>query len=89
MTSSRANAPAARTSSTSKILELAAKENESLVENAIGHLCDLAQAMSFEAVEALVLCGQKLAAPTTVRVDAVDLSSYDQLLERTQGVIHE
>ena len=64
-----------------KILELAAKENQSLVENAIGHLCDLAQAMSFEAVEALVLCGQKLAAPTAVRVDEVDLSSYDQLLE--------
>jgi Mu transposase-like protein len=64
-----------------KILELAARENQSLVEAAIGRLCDLAQAMSFEAVEALVLCGQKLAAPTTVRVDEVDLSAYDQLLE--------
>jgi transposase len=63
-----------------KILELAAKENESLVENAIGHLCDMAQAMSFETVEALVLCGQKLSAPTAVRVDEVDLSAYDQLL---------
>jgi hypothetical protein len=80
-----------------KILELAAKENESLVENAIGHLCDLAQAMSFEAVEALVLCGQKLAAPTAVRVDEVDLSAYDQLLEgepaemelALKGVSHE
>jgi hypothetical protein len=64
-----------------KILELAAKESQSLVENAIGHLCDMAQAMSFEAVEALVLCGQKLSAPTAVRVDEVDLSAYDQLLE--------
>ena len=80
-----------------KILELAARENESLVEAAIGHLCDLAQAMSFEAVEALVLCGQKLAAPTAVRVDEVDLSAYDQLLEgeatemglAPQGVSHE
>lgn len=77
-----------------KILELAAKENESLVENAIGHLCDLAQAMSFEAVEALVLCGQKLAAPTAVRVDEVDLSAYDQLLDGQAaqvglGVSHE
>jgi hypothetical protein len=72
-----------------KILELAARESQSLVESAIGHLCDLAQAMSFEAVEAVVLCGQKLAAPTTVRVDAVDLSSYDQLLEHLQGVSHE
>jgi hypothetical protein len=64
-----------------KILELAAKENESLVEAAIGRLCDLSQAMSFEAVEAVVLCGQKLASPTAVRVDEVDLAAYDQLLE--------
>jgi hypothetical protein len=63
-----------------KILELAARESESLVEAAIGRLCDLDQAMSFEAVEALVLCGQKLAAPTAVQVQEVDLSAYDQLL---------
>ena len=60
---------------------LAAKESEVLVEAAIGHLCDLNQTLSFEAVEALVLCGQQLAAPTAVRVDAVDLLAYDQLLE--------
>lgn len=64
-----------------KILELAARENESLVEAAIARLCELDQAMSFEAVEALVLGGQKLAAPTAVQVDEVDLSAYDQLLD--------
>ena len=77
-----------------KILELAARENEALVENAIGRLVELDRAMSFEAVEAVVLCGQKLAAPTAVRVDAVDLSAYDQLLEGQAspmdlGVNHE
>ena len=77
-----------------KILELAAKESESLVEAAIGYLCDGGQAMSFEAVEALVQGGQKLAAPTAVRVDEVDLSAYDQLLdgdaaEMSLGVSHE
>ena len=75
-----------------KILELAARENESLVESAIGRLCEPGQAMSFEAVEALVRCGQKLAAPTAVCVDAVDLSAYDQLLESSEmslGVSHE
>ena len=77
-----------------RILELAARENQSLVESAIGHLCDLAQAMSFEAVEAVVLCGQRLASPTAVRVDEVDLSAYDQLLEGQAaptglGVSHE
>ena len=69
-----------------KILELAARENESLVERAIGRLCDLGQAMSFEAVEALVFGGQKLAAPTAVRVDEVNLSAYDQLLEAGMGL---
>jgi hypothetical protein len=64
-----------------KILELAAKESESLVERAIGRLCELEQTMSYEAVEALVQSGQKLAAPTAVSVDAVDLSTYDQLLD--------
>jgi hypothetical protein len=64
-----------------KILELAAKESESLVEAAIGRLCDTDRAVSFEAVEALVQGGQKLAAPTAVWVDEVDLSAYDQLLD--------
>ena len=77
-----------------KILELAARESEALVEAAIGRLCDLDQTLSFEAVEALVLCGQKLAAPTAVRVDAVDLAAYDQLLDSSAvalglGVGHE
>jgi hypothetical protein len=77
-----------------KILELAARENESLVEGAIARLCELDQSMSFEAVEALVLCGQPMAAATAVRVQEVDLSAYDQLLSAEcsamdQGVRHE
>jgi hypothetical protein len=64
-----------------KILELAAKESESLVEAAIGRLCDTDQSVNFEAVESLVQGGQKLAAPTAVWVDEVDLSAYDQLLD--------
>jgi hypothetical protein len=64
-----------------KILELAAKESQALVEGAIGRLIELDRAMSFEAVEAWVQSGQQLAAPTCVRVDAVDLSAYDQLLD--------
>ena len=77
-----------------KILELAAKESEALVEAAIGRLVELDRAMSFEAVEALVQSGQQLAAPTCVRVDAVDLSAYDQLLDgqavaMDRGVSHE
>jgi len=77
-----------------KMLELAAKESESLVEGAIGRLCDLDQLLSFEAVEALVQSGQKLAAPTCVHVQEVDLSVYDQLLEPESfemglGVSHE
>jgi hypothetical protein len=77
-----------------KILELAARESQSLVEAAIGHLADMNQAMSFETVEALVQSGQRMAAPTTVRVEEVDLSAYDQLLDGEaagmgSGVGHE
>jgi len=77
-----------------KILELAARESESLVEKAIHHLCDLDQSITFEGVEALVLCGQRLAAPTAVCVHEVDLSAYDQLLGGESlamdlGVSHE
>jgi hypothetical protein len=68
-----------------KILELAARENESGVESAIGRLCELGQAMSFEVVEALVQAGQQLSSPAAVRVDAVDLSAYDQLLDGECG----
>src|SRR6185437_12984920 len=50
-----------------KILELAARESQSLVEAAIGRLAELDQAMSFDAVEALVQSGQQMAAPTMVR----------------------
>jgi hypothetical protein len=64
-----------------KILELAARESQALVEAAIGRLCERDQAMSFEAVEALVLGGQESAVPTAVRVDQVDLSVYDRLLD--------
>ena len=77
-----------------KILELAAKESQAQVEAAIGRLIELDRAMSFEAVEAWVQSGQPLATPTCVRVDAVDLSAYDQLLDGEAvalglGVSHE
>ena len=77
-----------------KILELAARESQSLVEAAISHLADTEQAMSFETVEALVQSGQQMAAPTAVRVDDVDLSAYEQLLDGETawlglGVAHE
>lgn len=64
-----------------KILLLAAKGSQVLVEQAIGRLCELDQPIIFEAVEALVHSGQRLAAPTAVEVDAVDLGTYEQLLE--------
>ena len=77
-----------------KILELAARQSESLVEASIACLIEREQAMSFELVEALVQSGRKMAAPTAVRVDEADLSAYDQLLEGETaspglGVDHE
>ena len=77
-----------------KILELAARENESLVAATIGRLCEQHQSMSFEAVEALVLRGQEPPAPLAVRVEEIDLSAYDRLLDGdfcavSLGVSHE
>ena len=66
-----------------KILELAAKESEALVEGAIGRLVKLDRPMSFEAVEALGAIGAATGSADDgagERGDTLDLSAYDQLL---------
>lgn len=63
-----------------RILELAARENEAAVDEALRRLIDQASPISFEAVACLVHSGQALAAPQEVMIDKVDLMSYDQLL---------
>jgi len=63
-----------------QLLELAAKESESRVEDALRWLLAQGESFSFEPVEALVLSAQRLLAPTEISIDEVDLAWYDELL---------
>jgi hypothetical protein len=62
------------------ILKLAAKENESAVDEALRFLFDRNRPISAETVERLVLSGQKPAPATDVTIPAVVLHAYDCLL---------
>jgi hypothetical protein len=66
-----------------KILELAAMENESLVQSAIKTLIDNNQYVSFEHVEAMVKSQIQPDTITDVIIAEIDLGVYDRLLEGT------
>jgi hypothetical protein len=64
-----------------RILELAAKETEFGVDQALRHLLDEGQPISVAAVEALVRHGQQVIPPATaITVAPVNLADYDTLL---------
>jgi transposase InsO family protein len=63
-----------------KILELAAKENETLVDDAIETLIREESAISFEHVRALVSQGQIRTGIQEIKITDVDTSAYDILL---------
>jgi hypothetical protein len=63
------------------ILHLAARESETAVDEVLRMMIDNNMSICDEQVEALVRCSQPIAAATRVRIPAVDLSCYDQLLE--------
>jgi len=68
-----------------KLLYLAARESETAVQEALRALLDGEQPLCVATVEQLVRSGQRLAPPTEVLVEPVDLQAYDALLEY-QGV---
>ena len=67
-----------------KILDLAAKESESGVDDALRWLLDQDQPISFDAVEVILITNQRIPEATDVEIDAVDLSLYDTLLEAVE-----
>lgn len=67
-----------------KILDLAAKESESGVDDALRWLMDQDQPISFDAVEVILITSQSIPEATDVEIDAVDLSLYDTLLEAVE-----
>lgn len=69
-----------------QILQLAAKENQDLVDRALGHLIHTGTRITPEAVEALVRGDRQIKPVTEVRIDPVELSQYDQLLGQHEEV---
>jgi len=62
------------------ILYLAARETETGTDEALRHLLNQGQPISFEAVEALVRRSQEIPSATAVLVGPVDLADYDALM---------
>lgn len=62
------------------ILELAAKENETAVDEALSDLLDRGETIGLEAVRTRASLGEKLSRPSEPAVSAVDLTLYDQAL---------
>jgi Mu transposase, C-terminal domain len=69
-----------------KILELAAKQNESLVNEALRLLINLEDTMSFEKVKEFIDSKQKAPDPTDVYIEPIDINYYDTLLETPECV---
>ena len=64
-----------------RILELAARENEAAVDEALGYLLDTERVISIGAVSKRLGSGEAIGAPRDVVIDEVELSAYDALLE--------
>lgn len=70
-----------------KILELAAKENEASVNEALRFLVNHADAIDFDTVEQMVKSEQQPPAVTDVCIGDIDLDSYDYLLESAETLL--
>jgi len=63
-----------------RVLELAARESESGVDDAIRHLLATGEPITADAIKAIVLSGREIPPPTDVHVQTPDLAAYDELL---------
>jgi len=70
-----------------KILELAAKNNETLVHEILRHLINQDEELSFKAVKEIVDSKQQPPLPTQVNIEQIDLAFYDGLLEYQEVLI--
>jgi hypothetical protein len=64
-----------------KILHLAARESESVVDDALRRLIQTDKLITAEEVNGFVCSKQQIEDVTVVKIAAVDLNSYDELLE--------
>jgi hypothetical protein len=70
-----------------KILKLAARESETLVNESLRFLVRRGDDIDSETVEAMVESGLRPPAVTDVEVEQVDLTVYDQLLEYQEALM--
>ncbi len=71
-----------------RILNLAAKESESGVDDSLRYLLNQERPITAEAVENLILSSQRLPEATEIRIASINLKVYDDLLHTT-GVAHD
>ena len=67
-----------------KILNLAARRSETLVNNTLKHFLSKGDSITFEAVEACVSSLQKPPAITQVHIEPINLNTYDSLLDTSR-----
>jgi hypothetical protein len=67
------------------ILYLAARENETTVDDALRMLIDKNMAISDKQVEAIVYSNHPVPTATEIKIPDVDLTDYDQLLEEVMS----
>ena len=67
-----------------QILELAARENESMVDSALRALLEEGQAITAQGVRERIGCSETPCPVTEVRVEATDLSSFDMLFNHKE-----
>ena len=63
------------------ILQLAARDNETAVDDALRHLIDHEKNIDFAQVESVLLSGKPVEPITDISVQAVALTGYDLLLQ--------
>lgn len=68
------------------ILHLAARQNESMVDYALGALIDKQEAISIESIESIMDSLDQMPSPADVTIDRVDLGVYDALLTLREEV---
>lgn len=67
-----------------RILHLAARENETAVDDALRVLLEKEQSITVEAVASMVRSEEQIIPATEIRINDIDLSSYDALLGSRQ-----
>jgi hypothetical protein len=81
-----AHSPSQASRSYLALLQLAARETEVGVDEALRYLLDQTQPITLEAVKALVCAAQQIAPATMVVVTPVNLADYDSLLSENREV---